>query len=190
MPVSGRPVNKKARMIAFLVIFLLIVGVPATLYFINRNNPVDPIINKVTVEYYKEGVKTSIPESNAIFETLKSDAQSMVTFAETYDEVTSIADAATNAKNDEAIEITFGSSEYVSFLNVNATGSIQYKKLLLIPTPNRSTIRILLGYTDYRTGDAIYNGSLAYSYFSDAREAVNALKNTNTVTSNENTTNQ
>lgn len=202
MPLQGKPINKKARALTFAIIFLIIIGVPAVLYFMNRNNPVDPNANKVTIDYYKNGVKTTIPESSPLFEGLKSDAANLVTFAQGYDTTLMRDDEAENAKKIEAIEIIFASSQSTSLLSINTnTPSVQYKKLMIIPNFYPSTVNVILGYSDYRAEEVTYNGPWADSFLDNVREAAKTATNSNAVTNtnagtntnaavNSNTTNQ
>ena len=128
----------------------------------------DPAANLVTIDYYKAGVKTNIPEASASFITIKNDTNALVGFADSYSRTAGSSVDASQAKNSEAIEITYGSTQHESFINSNLS-STDYKRLLIVPMPDRSTVKLLFGYDTYTTEQAFYNGSWAESVLEAAR---------------------
>lgn len=167
-PASAKPTSAKNKWVVWLVIFVLFVGVPVVLYVINRNAPVDPNADRVTITYYKGGVQTSIPESSTEHAAMQGDVKALVGFVDNYSDTAGSRADAELAMGIEAVEFIFGSTQSVGFFNANLA-STTYNRVLIVPMPDPDTVKVIFGFDTYTTKQAFYTGGWATSLLTAAR---------------------
>ncbi|MBI5037563.1 MAG: hypothetical protein HZC01_02580 [Candidatus Kerfeldbacteria bacterium] len=169
---TPKPSSSKAKIITWVILGAIFIGVPIIFFMTSKDAPVNPNANVVTIDYYRAGVKTSIPADSATYESIKSYIVSAVRDVDSFNGFATTNDDITRAKNGEAIEVAYGSLQNELFSITNAL-DLDYNRLVFEPTDTfQQTSRIYFAIDDRWTHSTDYSGTWVNSLFNEVRGIV------------------